>query len=342
MPIDTVRHSIHIRRKKNQVVFHNIARLWDIGRQAQSHQQILDGLHPWNAPVTLKFENTLPWLLAITGSIFMLAILIQPSSIWAQTSLFCGVLMVFWAYISYEDDDPIEEVIDYLEQQTIAQKYQLAYHRQPQHISVPLNPVLFIAHLKRLFPVFEQGSVSNDFPLYASTVWTDEENKDHQVLVFQYHFVNEVRMTDKDGNQVKVQEIHRDLWGVFVFGLDMPGLAISTASKSFSHPYSFAWHTSDIQTNQRLKFYGTDEMQMAKTLTPAMVLRLSDFFEYRSGDLLFHPESDVLCYLGPHDLFKISSKAQNIQDISSLRGHLRTFKLPYLEHLKSDLLELLK
>ena len=94
MPIDTVRHSIHIRRKKNQVVFHNIARLWDIGRQAQSHQQILDGLHPWNAPVTLKFENTLPWLLAITGSIFMLAILIQPSSIWAQTSLFVALCII--------------------------------------------------------------------------------------------------------------------------------------------------------------------------------------------------------------------------------------------------------
>ena len=342
MPMDTVRHSIHIRRKKNQVVFHNIARLWDVGRQAHSHQDILDSLHPWNAPTTLKFENALPCLLAIAGGLFMLAILIQPSSIWAQASLFCGALMLFWAYICYEDDDPIEEVIDYLEQQTIAQKYQLAYHRQPQHISIPLNPVLFIAHLKRLFPLFEQGSQSNEFPLYASTVWTDEQGQAHQVLVFQYHFVNEMHMKDKDGNQVNVQEVHRDLWGVFVFDIEMPGLAITTASKSFGYPYSFAWHTSDIQTNQRLKFYGCDQMQMAKTLTPARILRISDFFEHRAGDLMFHPESNVLCYLGPHDLFKISSKAQNIQDISSLRGHLRTFKLPYLEQLKSDLLQLLK
>ncbi|MHA3893053.1 hypothetical protein [Acinetobacter sp. GXMZU3951] len=342
MPLETVQHSIHIRRKKNKVVFHNIARLWDVGRQAQSHQQILDGLHPWNAPITLKFDNALPILLGMTSAVLSFAILIEPSSLWAQSCLFFGILMLFWAFICYENDDPIEEVIDYLEQQTIAQKYQLAYHRQPQHISIPLNPVLFIAHLKRLFPLFDQGSVANDFPIYASTVWMDEQHKAHQVLVFQYHFVNEIRMKDKDGNQVKVQEVHRDLWGVFVFDIEMPGLAITTASKSFGYPYSFAWQTSDIQTNQRLKIYGCDQMQLAKMLTPATVLRIADFFQYRSGDLLFHPESNVLCYLGPHDLFKISSKAENIQDISSLRGHLRTFKLPHLEQLKSDLLQFLK
>ena len=41
-------------------------------------------------------------------------------------------------------------------------------------------------------------------------------------------------------------------------------------------------------------------------------------------------------------LFKISSRAKNIKDISALRGHLRTFKLPYLESLQRDLTQFLK
>ena len=66
------------------------------------------------------------------------------------------------------------------------------------------------------------------------------------------------------------------------------------------------------------------------------------FFEQRQGDLLFHPENKMLCYLGPHDLFQVSSKQQNISDISTLRGHLRTFKLKQLENLQHDLLQFLK
>ena len=62
MPIDAVKHSFHIRRKKNDIVFQNIAQLWDLGRSAPDYQSILDGLHPWNAPITLRFENVLPWL----------------------------------------------------------------------------------------------------------------------------------------------------------------------------------------------------------------------------------------------------------------------------------------
>ena len=119
MPLDSVQHSIHIRRKKNERVFQNIARLQDLGRKAQSHQDILDGLHPWNAPIVLKFENVLPLLLAALGLFFMLLIFIDPSNIWMQLGLISGLLMIFWAYISYEDKQPIDDVIEFLEQQTI-------------------------------------------------------------------------------------------------------------------------------------------------------------------------------------------------------------------------------
>lgn len=342
MPLDTVKHSIHIRRKKNERVFNNVARLWDITRKAQTHQDILDSLHPWNAPIVLKFENVLPLLLAAAGLFFILLIFINPGNIWIQISLISGFFMIFWAYISYEESKPVDEVIEYLEQQTIAKKYNLAFQQQPQHLSVPMQPVLFIAHLKRLFPVFNQGSISNDFRYYASTQWTDDEGKQHQVMVFQYHYVNEIRIRNKDGNEVQVKEVHKDLWGVFVFDVEVQGLAVTTANKDFYYPYSFPWHTSDIQINQKLNIFGSDEMQMAKQLTPAFVLRLDEFFAQRQGDLIFHPDSHILCFLGPADLFHISTRAKNIQDISALRGHLRTFKLPYLESLQRDLTQFLK
>ena len=82
--------------------------------------------------------------------------------------------------------------------------------------------------------------------------------------------------------------------------------------EKFYYPYSFPWHSSDIQINQKLKFFGSDQMQMqmAKLLSPAFVLRTADFFRSREGDLLFHPEKNILCYISPQNLFEISRKAK--------------------------------
>ena len=46
MPVESLQRALHIRRKKNAHVFRNIARLWEIGEQVETHQQILDQLHP--------------------------------------------------------------------------------------------------------------------------------------------------------------------------------------------------------------------------------------------------------------------------------------------------------
>ena len=88
MPIDTIKHSIHIRRKKNKVVFDNIDKLWDIGRGANSAQDILDRLHPWNAPITLKFENVLPILLGIVGIFFIVPVFFAGEHIWTLFSFY--------------------------------------------------------------------------------------------------------------------------------------------------------------------------------------------------------------------------------------------------------------
>ena len=39
---------------------HNVARLWDISRQAHTPQDILDALHPWGENNNLVLNNFLP------------------------------------------------------------------------------------------------------------------------------------------------------------------------------------------------------------------------------------------------------------------------------------------
>lgn len=342
MPIDTVKQSLHLRRKTNEVVFRNIARLWELAHKAKSHQDLLDGLHPWNDPIQLKFQNTLPLFMAVFGVLQMLSLILAPHHIGLQCNFALGCLVLFWAYLTYEQKQPIQEVIEYLEETAITHKYQLKFQQQPQHISVPLNPLQFIGHLKRLFPLFDRGTLSNDIQRYASTVWENDDGQQYQVLVFQYHYVDELQVRDKDGDRVTVKEIHKDLWGVFVFDIATQGLAVTTSNRKFYYPYTYEWHSSDIQTNQKLKFYGSDPLQTAKIMSPGFVLKLSDFFTHRHGELVFHAEQNMLCYLGSQDLFKVSSHNKNINDISTLRGHLRTFKLIELEQLKTALLTFLK
>ncbi|ANF82480.1 hypothetical protein A3K93_09950 [Acinetobacter sp. NCu2D-2] len=342
MPIDAVLHSIHLRRKKNAVVFRNIDRLWDLARTAQSHQDLLDGLHPWNASTTLKFENTLPIFLAGFGFLQMLSLIIAPANIWFQLNFGMGCFMLFWAYLVYETKQPIQDVILHLEETALSKKYALQFDQQPQYLNVKFNTLQFIGHLKRLFPIFDRGTLSNEINRFASTVWEDESGQKHDLVIFQYHYIDELQIRDKNGDRVTVKEIHKDLWGVFVFNIETQGLAVTTNNRKFYYPYTSPWHSSDIQANQRLKFYGTDSLQTAKMMSPGFVLRLTEFFHDRQGDLLFHPEQRVMCYLGPHDLFKVSSRQKQITDISTLRGHLRTFKLAELERLQSALLTFLK
>ena len=344
MPIETVQHAVHIRRKQNALVFRNIARLWDIARHSQSEQQLLDQLHPWQANPRLKFDNGLAIFLLLSAVLLLLPWMLLSTSIWTQITALLSVVLLFWSYLIYEPKKPIRDVIEYLEQEMITKKYDLHYHRPPHFLTQPLNPRLFIAQLKQKFPLFDQGSLSNSIPFYASSVWKHADQQ-HQVLIFQYHFVNELQVRDQDGDRVTVKEVHHDLWGVFIFELP-PNLGTFAATthkrKTFVKPYQRAWQSSDIGLNQRVRLSGNDDMALAKTFGPAFSLKLADFFAQRQGDLLLNREHNMLCFLGPDDLMQVMSQQQKkIEDISSLRGHLRTFKLPHLEQLQQDLIRLL-
>lgn len=344
MPVEIVKTNLHIRRKKNKVVFDNLARLGELSLTAKSHQDILDGLHPWNAPISLRFNNTLPYALGLTGVLWCLCLVVSPGHIYLQLMFFIGLCMIFWAWISIETTDSIQGVIEELENKTIQFTYDLHLGCAPLHLGMQLQPSLLQSKLKQLFPIFNLGTIANDFPVYASCMWQDELGQQHSVLIFKYRYVTEMKVRDKDGKEVSVKEIERFMWGAFVFDVTMlHGIAISSQRRQFLHPYTVKWHTSDIQMSQKLNIYGTDTLSLAKQLKPAQVLKIHDFFSHRDGHLLFHPDQNILCYLGSKDLFQVAGrKNKKIYDISALRGHLRTLKLLNLEQLQKDLTQFLQ
>jgi hypothetical protein len=344
MPVETVKLNLHIRRKKNKVVFDNLARLGNLVLTAKSHQDLLDGLHPWHAPLSLKFNNTLPYALGLVGIFWCLLLFISPSHIYLQMMFLAGLCMVFWAWISCEKSSTVELMVAELESKAIQFKYDLHFSSPPLHLGIHLQPAFLQSKLKQLFPLFNLGTIANDFPRYASCQWSDEQGKQHSVLIFEYRYVTEMTIRDKNGKDVSIKEIEKKLWGAFVFDIQsLNGIAATTSRRHFPKPYQIKWQSSDILTNQKLNIYGTDTLSLAKQLKPTQILKLNDFFNQREGNLMFHPHDNIMCYLGSQNLFHATgAKNKKIQDISTLRGHLRTLKLLHLEQLQKDLTRFLQ
>jgi len=340
MPIETVEQLLHIRTKKNQHVMHNIARLWEIGHQAQSAQDILDGLHPWKENKELFFHNVIPRLLFIIGIITaILGLFIHPYFPY-PLSLLASFLCCFTAYLIYEQSDPIDEVIDFLEQRIMLLRYDLHFNKAPNYISSTSNTLLVLSKLKQSFPLFSQGNVSNEIEQFASTTWFDGE-KEHQVMLFQYHYVDEFALTNGYGDKQKIKEIDKNQWGAFVFQMPSLGFAASNKHNEFIAPYTQKWKTSDILVNQKLHIFGYDQHQLARAISPSVTLKLSDFFQHYSGNVVYHFKENMMCYMGDQDLFRTSRKKQKLTNISVLRGHLRTLTMPEYEKFKQCMLNLI-
>ncbi|BBF76407.1 MULTISPECIES: hypothetical protein [Acinetobacter] len=343
MPIKTVQSAFHIRRKKNAHVFRNIARLWEIGEQVETHQQILDQLHPWGDHPTLRFDNGLPKFLMLLGALSFFAMFALPSiGLPFIFGFFSGIVLLFLAFILYETDDAIQEVARYLEEKSIETRYGLKFGQVPDHLSSYARPALFIQQLKNSFPFFDKGHDSNQISLYASATFKDDQDKAYPAFIFQYHYIDRIEVIDGNGDKVTIRRIDKNLYGICIFETQIRALAVNNLGSEIGFPYEVRWNSSDIQINQQLQIYGIDQLQMVKTLNPALLLRLSDFFKSRKGELIFHSHQNMMCFLGEADLFEVSSKAREIQDISSLRGHLRTFRLKHYEQLCSDLSTFLK
>ncbi|MFM2333795.1 MAG: hypothetical protein RIQ74_2642 [Pseudomonadota bacterium] len=342
MPIDTVEQALHIRRKKNAQVFRNIARLWEVGQKSHSDQDLLDALHPWRDDHSLRFFNVLPYLLGIVSVCTLVFGYFLHPHVQYIFSLFAAFLTGFLAYLLYEPEEPLTQVITYLEQRMTVLRYGLQFQQLPAYLPIQAQPLLVISKLKQFFPLFNRGTESNEITQYASTTWHDGTTE-HQVLLFQYHYVNELPIFQEDNSNQKIaKEIHKDLWGAFIFQIPISGIAVSNKRSRFFEPYTSSWQSSDILINQELNIFGLDQHQLAKEISPSLTLKLHDFFQHFTGDLIYHHQEQILCYVGEQNLFQTASKRSDIDDISALRGHLRTMTMPQYHKFQQLMLNLIQ
>ena len=342
MPIDTVEQALHIRRKKNAQVFRNIARLWEVGQKSHSDQDLLDALHPWRDDHSLRFFNVLPYLLGIVSVCTLVFGYFLHPHVQYIFSLFAAFLTGFLAYLLYEPEEPLTQVITYLEQRMTVLRYGLQFQQLPAYLPIQAQPLLVISKLKQFFPLFNRGTESNEITQYASTTWHDGTTE-HQVLLFQYHYVNELPIFQEDNSNQKIaKEIHKDLWGAFIFQIPISGIAVSNKRSRFFEPYTSSWQSSDILINQELNIFGLDQHQLAKEISPSLTLKLHDFFQHFTGDLIYHHQEQILCYVGEQNLFQTASKRSDIDDISALRGHLRSMTMPQYHKFQQLMLNLIQ
>lgn len=302
---------------------------------------MLDALHPWRDDHSLCFFNVLPFILGIVSVCTLVFGYFFHPHIQYIFSLLAAFLTGFLAYLLYEPKEPLTQVITYLEQRMTVLRYGLQFQQLPAYLPIQAQPLLVISRLKQFFPLFNRGTESNEITQYASTTWHDGTTE-HQVLLFQYHYVSELPIfQEENSNQKIAKEIHKDLWGAFIFQMPASGIAVSNKRSRFFEPYTSSWQSSDILINQELNIFGVDQHQLAKEISPSLTLKLHDFFQHFTGDLIYHHEEQILCYLGEQNLFQTASKRSEIHDISALRGHLRTMTMPQYQKFQQLMLNLI-
>jgi hypothetical protein len=286
--------------------------------------------------------NVLPFILGIVSVCTLVFGYFFHPHIQYIFSLLAAFLTGFLAYLLYEPKEPLTQVITYLEQRMTVLRYGLQFQQLPAYLPIQAQPLLVISRLKQFFPLFNRGTESNEITQYASTTWHDGTTE-HQVLLFQYHYVSELPIfQEENSNQKIAKEIHKDLWGAFIFQMPASGIAVSNKRSRFFEPYTSSWQSSDILINQELNIFGVDQHQLAKEISPSLTLKLHDFFQHFTGDLIYHHEEQILCYLGEQNLFQTASKRSEIHDISALRGHLRTMTMPQYQKFQQLMLNLIQ
>lgn len=364
MPFDDFRQRIHIQQKKNQQVLHNVARLHKLAQQAQSTQQILDGLHPWGKNPRLTMDNHLHYWLFSSAWICNILIFFLPYKV---SLFFLSMILALLAIVYYEGDYAVKSALKELEKTYINKKYQLDFNQLPSSLPAYHHESAISLLKQKCYPLLNQGDGINHFAHYAGTHWTDNLGRQYPVLIFHYYFTDKNIKTAVQYQFIKqyppfawiikfitnLVHIHtsqatkdsqqeRHLWGVMMFDVDLAGFAVSTENQYFPDDYVEPWKTSDIQFNQRVYIYGEDSLTLAKQITPHLTLGLNQLFAQRKGHLFCHPTDNMLCFLGEENLFELHSPIQKIEDISHLRGHLRRCKMTHYEHLQRDLLQLVQ
>ena len=95
----------------------------------------------------------------------------------------------------------------YLEQRMTALRYGLKFQQLPAYLPIQAQPILVLSKLKQHFPLFNRGNEANEITEFASVTWNDGIT-DHQVLLFKYHYVNNLPiLQDQNSDKKIVKEI---------------------------------------------------------------------------------------------------------------------------------------
>lgn len=342
MPLDQLRQALHLRQQHNQQVADNLERLKGLMLSAENKQDLLDALHPWGAPNSLVFHNLIAIFLYICAAISLLTFLFIDSVSGHLLILLTSAALFGLGWLMYEPSSLVKQHVTALEHKMLSLSYQLHRHQLPTALSRQMTPVQFIRHIVSAFPVLQQGNYRNSISEFASIPlqWGEQALS---AVVFRYDYEDHVERYNAQTKKYETKIIERHCWGILCLEQPTRGLIVSqSAMKKLAMPYHVEWKPTDIALNRNLNFYGASEMHLAKQLSPSLSLKLVEFFSHCQGSLNFHHELKMCCYLTTNNLFQVANHQKNIEDISMLRGHLRTLRLAHLDHALKHLEQLLQ
>lgn len=321
----------------NNKVAYNLEKLREISATSQNKQAILDALHPWRVSPNLRYHNTWSFLLlaACIVNVVLTTLYFSHYPLIVTVVWIGAIFIACFAYFSIEKQSEVDTEIAKLETQVFQYQYQVNFARFPSfNTQAGMNPNYMLARVRQGFACLNQGNAGNEIVDFASTTW-QVQGHDFPVLLFQYVATTEVAMTNGKGEQI-TKQIEKHYWGACVF--DMPALAFYVSNEKQKHArYPVEWRSSDAQFNRDFQLYGQQEFELAKNLTPSRILTLAHQLENMRGTLMFHDEMQAFCYISSQNIFQTRSCAKTIQNISQLRGHLRTLKAPHYERMQANL-----
>ena len=304
---------------------HNINLINQILSSDQSFEKQIEQLKSWQIDPSLTIQNYTFWLFIVIGiCCVLLAILIHP------IFLLAAVLSIIFAFYKKTSTKALNNMIGYIQQRNLEEKYQLHfnYNNQNQSVESPYN-----------FPLFGLGDYENDIRNCIYGSWRID-NSHYPFMLFNYHYVDEVETRDSDGD-TKTEYRHYDLWGIILENFPAQGISISSKQKRACR-LGTKWSSGDIRFDDNYQLSGVNEMQLAKFFTPTHVLMLDQAMDYFKGDLYIQALRPSLCWLFNVDITQSLVQHDKMDTVHDLVTHLESTIMPNYERLRESFMSILK
>lgn len=97
-----------------------------------------------------------------------------------------------------------------------ALRYGLKFQQLPAYLPIQAQPILVLSKLKQHFPLFNRGNEANEITEFASVTWNDGIT-DHQVLLFKYHYVNNLPILQDQNSDKNSKKRFIKTYGALLF-----------------------------------------------------------------------------------------------------------------------------